>query len=226
MRRKVIGILAAAFGLGSAPAAMAADMPVKAPAMIQPIPYNWTGFYVGINAGGGWGRTDWTYVVSGNTASHNTSGGLIGATLGYNHQIQNWVLGVEGDWDWARINGSTACPNPAFSCESRIKSLGTVRARVGTVWGNALIYATGGWAWANLTIQTNSTATGTIGTSTNASGWTLGGGVEYSFMPNWSAKLEYLYLGLGTNRYTVDAALQVDARERVNIVRAGLNYKF
>jgi outer membrane immunogenic protein len=228
MRRKVIGMLAAALGLGLAPAAMAADMPVKAPVYKAPpvVVYNWTGFYVGINGGGGWGHTDWTYVAAGTTAGHDTSGGLIGATLGYNYQIQNWVLGLEGDWDWARINGSTACPNPAFTCESKLKSLGTIRGRVGAVWGNALIYATGGWAWANLTMQTTSTATGTIGTSTTANGWTLGGGVEYSFMPNWSAKVEYLYVGLGTNRYTVDNALQVDARERVNIVRAGLNYKF
>lgn len=228
MRLKVVSLLAAAISFGAAQAASAADMPVKAPVYKAPpvLMYNWTGFYVGINGGGGWGHTDWTYVGLGTTANHNTSGGLIGATLGYNYQIQNWVLGIEGDWDWARINGSATCPTATFSCESKLKSLGTIRGRVGWAWGNTLLYATGGWAWANMTVQTISTATGTVGTSTTPNGWTLGGGVEYAFNPNWSVKAEYLYVRLGTNRYTVDTALQVDAREQVNIVRAGLNYRF
>jgi outer membrane immunogenic protein len=228
MRLKVVSLLAAAISLGAAQAASAADMPAKAPIYKAPpvLMYNWTGFYVGINGGGGWGHTDWTYAGLGTTANHNTSGGLIGATLGYNYQIQNWVLGIEGDWDWARINGSATCPTATFTCESKLKSLGTIRGRVGAVWGNALLYATGGWAWANMTVQTNSAATGTVGTSTTPNGWTLGAGVEYAFLPNWSVKVEYLYVRLGTNRYTVDTALPVDAKEQVSILRAGLNYKF
>lgn len=211
--------------------AHAADMPVKAPVYKAPpiVMYNWTGFYVGINGGGGWGNTNWSYVVGGNTASHNTSGGLIGGTIGYNYQIQNWVLGIEGDWDWASINGSTACPTATFSCESKLTSLGTIRGRIGAALGttgNFLLYATGGWAWGTLNIQTVHPTVGTNGSSATPNGWTAGGGIEWGFMPNWSAKVEYLYVGLGTNRYTVDSSLQVDAKESLSIIRAGLNYRF
>lgn len=229
MRRLAVALLA--FTALGAASAQAADLPAKAPVYKAPplLMYNWTGFYIGINGGGGWGHTDWTYVVGGNTASHNASGGVIGATVGYNYQIQNWVLGIEGDWDWARINGSTACPNPTFSCESKIKSIGTLRGRVGTTLGatgNVLLYATGGWAWDRMTIQTVHPTVGTNGETRTPNGWTVGAGVEYGFLPHWSAKLEYLYAGFNTNRYTVDTALQVDARERVNLVRGGINYRF
>jgi len=211
--------------------ANAADMPVKAPIYKAPplLMYNWTGFYLGINGGGGWGHTDWTYVATGNDAGHNTSGGLIGGTLGFNYQIQNWVLGVEGDWGWANIKGSTACPNPAFTCESNLSSLGTLRGRVGVALGstgNVLLYGTGGWAWGRLNIQTVNAVLGTNGTTNTPNGWTAGAGVEWGFLPNWSAKLEYLYVGFGTNTYTVDTALLVDAKERLSVVRAGVNYRF
>ncbi len=227
MRRLVVSLIATTFLSGVA--AHAADLPVKAPVYKAPLMYNWTGFYVGINGGGGFGHTDWTYVVGGNQAGHNTSGGLIGGTVGYNYQIQNWVLGVEGDWDWANVKGSTNCPNPAFSCESKLTSLGTLRGRAGLTLGstgNVLLYGTGGWAWGRLNIQTVNAAVGTNGSSTTPNGWTLGGGAEWGFLPNWSAKLEYLYVGFGSNTYTVDTALQVNAKERVNVIRAGVNYRF
>jgi outer membrane immunogenic protein len=227
MHRFAVALLGATLVGGVS--AKAADLPVKAPVYKAPVGYNWTGFYAGINGGGGFGHTDWTYVVGGTQAGHNTSGGLIGGTVGYNHQIQNWVLGLEGDWDWANIKGSTACPNPAFSCESKLNSLGTLRGRLGMAvgpTGNILLYGTGGWAWGRLNIQTVHPTVGTNGTSHTPSGWTGGGGVEWGFLPHWSAKLEYLYVGFGTNTYTVDTGLQVDAKERVNVIRAGVNYRF
>jgi len=226
--RRVVASLFATTLLGGV-AAHAADLPVKTPLYTAPLMYNWTGFYVGINGGGGFGHTDWTYVIGGAQPGHNTSGGLIGGTVGYNYQIQNWVLGLEGDWDWANIKGSTNCPNPAFSCESKLTSLGTLRGRVGMAvgsTGNVLLYGTGGWAWGRLNIQTVHPTVGTNGTSHTPNGYTVGGGVEWGFLPNWSAKLEYLYVGFGTNTYTVDTGLQVDAKERLNVIRAGVNYRF
>jgi len=226
MRRLAIALLGATL-LGGV-SANAADLPVKAPIYTAPLMYKWTGFYIGINGGGGWGHTDWTYVGGGN-ADHSTDGGLIGGTIGYNYQIRNWVLGLEGDWDWANIKGSTACPNPAFSCESKINSIGTLRGRVGMAFGstgNFLLYGTGGWAWGRTEIQTVSAALGTNGTSHTANGWTAGAGVEWGFLPNWSAKLEYLHVGFGSHTYTVDSGLQVDAKQRVDIIRGGVNYRF
>lgn len=227
--RRLLVALVSALTLGGV-SANAADMPVKAPVKVAPIPmYNWTGLYIGVNGGGGWGHTDWSYVVSGNTADHDTSGGVIGGTIGYNYQYRNWVFGIEGDVDWANINGSTACPNPAYSCESKIKSIGTIRGRVGPVLGatgNVLLYATGGWAWDRITIQTVHPTVGTNGSTDTSNGWVLGAGVEYAFAPSWSAKLEYLYARFSTDQFTVDSNLAVDAQEHVNLVRVGLNYKF
>jgi outer membrane immunogenic protein len=225
----VLALLGAALGVAMNSQTLAADIPAKAPAYKAPVvapAYNWTGLYIGINGGYGWGRVDWTYVVGGTTANHDTSGGLIGATLGYNHQVGNWVFGLEGDWAWAEVKGSTACPNAAFSCRSELQSIGTIRGRVGYAWNNFLPYLTGGWAFGDQRIETVNAAAGTNGTSHTASGWTFGGGLEYGINNTWSAKLEYLYADLGTDRYTVDNALQVDARHKVNIFRAGLNYRF
>ena len=103
-----IGALAVVTTMGSANAADISRrqaMPAKAP-LYAPI-YNWTGFYVGINGGGGWGRSD----VSDPFASgrFNVSGGLVGGTLGYNYQMGQAVLGIEGDIDWSNIRGSSIC---------------------------------------------------------------------------------------------------------------------
>ena len=94
--------------LASAMAANAADlqrappvMPTKAPPFVAPLP-DWTGFYIGVNGGGGWGRS------SSDLSGHiDTSGGVAGGTAGYNAQFGNWVLGVEGDLDWSNIGGSS-----------------------------------------------------------------------------------------------------------------------
>ena len=121
-----IGILAM-----SVAAASAADlprqrmMPAKAPIYIPPA-WSWTGFYIGINGGGGFGRSDFSAPFP--TGSFNTSGGLVGGTLGYNYQTGNIVLGAEGDIDWSDIHGSAACAGT--SCETRNNWLGTARGRL------------------------------------------------------------------------------------------------
>jgi len=227
MRRLVLALLAtAAFTQVASAADLPAKVYTKAPAMVAPA-YNWTGLYIGINGGGAWGKTGWTYVAAGTTADHNTSGGLVGGTLGYNWQMNNIVLGLEGDWDWANISGSTTCPNPAFTCNSKLTSLGTLRARLGfAAWDRALLYVTGGWAWGNNNINTVSAATGTVGTSTTRSGGTFGLGAEFALWDNWTGKVEWLNYNLGTGTYTVDTALQVNASTKGNLLRAGLNYRF
>jgi outer membrane immunogenic protein len=212
-------------------------MPTKAPVYRAPPPvvYNWTGFYVGANGGGGWGTSSWSYVVGGTTANHNNSGGLIGGTVGFNYQFApNWVAGIEADWGWSNIRGSASCPNAAFDCKTSIDSLGTARGRIGYAMNQWLLYGTGGIAWGQVNVETVNlagTATPTSGTATNGTkstvtGWTVGAGVEYGFWTNWSAKIEYLYIDLGSHRYTVDNSLQVDSRQRESIVRVGVNYRF
>lgn len=233
MRRLVVALLGAT--VMCIATAQAADMPIKAPAKAPvAVTYSWTGFYLGINGGGAWGKSSFDY-VAGASVGHNNKGGLIGATLGYNYQLpSHWVLGVEADWDWASIKGSSSCPNPAFECNTKISSIGTLRGRAGYAWNNVLLYATGGLAWERVNVETVNLAglaIPTSGTSTNGTkkwvtGWTVGAGLEYGFAKNWSAKLEYLYADFGTHRYTVDNSLLVDSRQRESIVRGGINYRF
>lgn len=211
-----VGLLA--LGMASASAAdLPRQMPTKAPAYVPPALYNWTGFYIGINGGGGWGRSDFSAPFT--TGSFDTSGGLVGGTIGYNWQLPNqFVLGLEGDIDWSNIRGSSVC---AFtSCETRNDWLGTVRGRIGYAgfWDRVMPYITGGLALGNI-----KTSIAGVGSSDETkAGWTVGGGIEAAIAGPWTAKVEYLYVDLGRG----SSILGSDAKFNANIVRAGLNYRF
>ncbi len=213
------GILALAAATMSAQAAdLPARMPVKAPAYVPPQLYNWTGFYIGINGGGGWGRSDFSGPAF-PTGSFNTSGGLVGGTLGYNWQTGPVVFGLETDIDWSNIKGSAPCG--VTTCSTTNNFLGTFRGRLGYAgWDRFLPYITGGLAYGD--IHTNVAAFGS-GSSTRA-GWTLGGGLEFAIAGPWTAKVEYLYVDLG--RGGSIPALAGDAKFTANVVRAGINYRF
>jgi outer membrane immunogenic protein len=217
MKRLVLaslGVLAVATMMGSANAADMARrhaMPTKAP--LYAAPYNWTGLYVGINGGGGFGTSDVATVPSG---SFNTSGGLVGGTIGYNWQMGQTVFGLEGDIDWTNLRGSGACAGTI--CETRNSWLSTARGRIGYAFDRFLPFVTGGAAFGD--IQNNITGVGTA-TETKA-GWTLGGGVEAAIAGPWTAKIEYLYADLGRGA----SVLGSDASFKTNIVRGGLNYRF
>jgi len=206
--------------LGSS--AFAADLPIKAPPRpVAPALYNWTGWYIGINGGGGWGRSDTNGPTFSTGGSFRTSGGLVGGTLGYNWQSALWVFGLETDIDWTNIRGNALCGTGAFatSCEVRNDFLGTFRGRLGYAgWDRALLYITGGLAYGN--IKTNIVGFGS-GSSTKA-GWTLGGGIEFAIAGPWTAKVEYLYADLGRG----GSVLGSDSKWNANIVRAGINYRF
>ncbi|MEA2907440.1 MAG: outer rane immunogenic protein [Alphaproteobacteria bacterium] len=215
MKRVLLSGVALAALLG--PAA-AADLPrrevvAKAPAYIATI-YNWTGPYIGINAGGGWGRSSFSAPFPSGT--FDVSGGMLGGTLGYNWQAGAMVFGLESDLDWSNLRGSTTCGGVA--CDVRNSWLGTVRGRLGLAWDRVMPYVTGGLAIGD--IRTNVAGIGS-GSSTKT-GWTLGAGLEFALSGPWTAKVEYLYadLGRGGGIAGTDAAL------RTNIVRAGVNYRF
>jgi outer membrane immunogenic protein len=219
--------LAAGAGLLAALTALparAADLPrpvYKAPAYITPV-FTWTGFYVGINGGYGWGRSNWANAL-GSTGDFNVKGWLAGATLGYNLQTGLWVFGLEGDIDYSTIKGSDTSFCGGAGCETRNTWLGTVRGRVGYVWDRWLPFVTGGAAVGNVKM----TAPTGLSESKTRAGWALGGGVEYAFLGPWSAKLEYLYVDLG--KTTCDAGtcgLDTDVKFHTNIVRLGFNYRF
>ena len=218
MKRLVLAGLGALAVVTMLGAANAADlprrraMPAKAPA--YEAPYNWTGFYVGINGGGGFGRSDFSAPFS--TGSFDTSGALAGGTIGYNYQMGQTVFGVEGDIDWTNIRGSAACAGT--TCETRNNWLGTVRGRLGYAFDRFMPYVTGGLAVGDI----KSSIAGVGDANETKTGWTVGGGFEAYLSRPWSAKVEYLYVDLGRGA----SLLGSDSKFQTHIVRAGLNYKF
>lgn len=224
-----LALIALGAALGAAPA-LAADiparMPTKAPPMVVP-DYNWSGWYVGINAGGAWGRTNWHDVgANASIGRFNTTGGMVGGTIGANWQFGRWVLGLESDMDWTNIKGAnnTAC---APGCETRNNWLGTTRGRVGYAVNNwVLPYFTGGAAYGDVQVGPQ----GTTQDTTTKLGWTVGGGVEARIAGNWTAKLEYLRVDLGRAGCSATTCPgfvgPVNSYMNTNIVRGGLNYRF
>jgi outer membrane immunogenic protein len=222
MKRVFLALVGLAALTGTA---AAADLPprmapapyYKAPAEVQV--YNWTGFYIGINGGGGFGRSDWDSIGS----SFDVSGGLVGGTVGYNYQFGQAVVGVEGDIDWADINGTTntACP---FGCKTTDNWLSTVRGRLGYAADRFMPFITGGAAFGDIRASTP----GFAGASNTEAGWTVGAGLEFAIAGNWTAKAEYLYVDLGKFNCGISCgALATDnVSFTTNIVRAGVNYRF
>jgi outer membrane immunogenic protein len=204
--------------------------------------FTWTGWYVGLNGGGGWGQTNHTATVNAaglppvTTNNFNTSGWLGGGTIGYNYQMGQWLVGAEADLDWSNIRGTFNGTVPvagvgaaAFSLSSQLNWLDTTRVRVGWVWDHTLFYGTAGAAVGGVTATAAaSAAAGGIGAAVTAAdtqtrfGWTAGAGVEYAFNNYLSAKVEYMYVNLGTQ-----TQINVDSvKFNTNIVRAGINLHF
>jgi outer membrane immunogenic protein len=207
--------------------ARAADMPTKAPPVpYVDLPFSWTGFYIGINGGYGFGHSSWSDPLVGTDSGRfHTNGALLGGQLGYNWQMGNVVLGLETDADWANLTGSgtggVCIADGGGACQTRQDWLGTTRARIGYAFGRWLPYVTGGAAYGDIKAdQTNGTSTAT------RFGWTAGGGVEYSLDRNWSAKVEYLHLDLGTAGFfsAANGATNLSVPAIDNVVRAGINY--
>lgn len=191
--------------------------PVPRAAIYSPI-YNWTGFYLGINGGGGWGRSQWDGV-----GRFDVSGGLIGGTIGYNWQFGQAVVGIEGDIGWSGISGSTTVLCPA-GCETRNHWLATARGRVGYSFDRFLPYLTAGLAFGDI----NATTPGFPGGSITTAGWTVGGGLEFGLLPNVSVKAEYLYVDLSNFNcgFNCGLAANGDVSFYANVFRAGLNVRF
>jgi outer membrane immunogenic protein len=304
MKSKQIGAVALSLAL-CAGSAFAADLPSrKAPAYLPPPPPPplWTGFYVGLNAGGTWSESSSVTVssapafanpllpfqtvpfvaasASGATGvlnAGNTGGFLGGGQIGYNWQFANvFVAGLEADIQGVASSRSSAAgtavtapanlPNlPVITGINATKSLdyiGTVRGRIGwLVTPTLLVYGTGGLAYGGVNSQTGilqkwvGAESGGVGTPYNTTGnfsdtrvgWTAGGGLEWMFSPNWSAKVEYLYYDLGSVSYSAGALTsvvvppggvvpvgavwasalsQTSVRFDGHIVRAGVNYHF
>ncbi len=217
--------------------ALAADLPnTKGPPEFAPPPppaFTWTGFYIGVNGGWAWGDTfDFYFNRTGTSAAEGIRGGFAGGTVGYNYEIApNFVIGFEGDGDWADITGDRACPGPTFSCTTRVDALGSARGRLGWAWDRALLFVTGGVGIGDFRYNAFTTATGTsFGTPYNTTrvGWVVGAGVEYAITDNLSIKAEYDYYGFSGS--TAPAG-DLDSgttylRTDVQTGKVGLNWRF
>jgi outer membrane immunogenic protein len=226
--------------------ANAADMqvaPLKAASGVMPALFNWTGIYVGGNLGGAWAHQNWTDTTGVNFSNGNSNGAFIGGgQVGANYQFNNFVIGVEGDFDWAanRNNGSNGVLVPLLGQTVQVISndtwIATLAGRVGWAWDRVLFYGKGGGGWvgSNGLTVTDLTTGGSI-TSSNfsSSGWLVGGGVEWAFTGNWTVKVEYDYLWLGAQKFTVPSGSpflinDVFATSGINIqtFKVGVNYLF
>ncbi len=201
-----------------------------------PVPgWNWTGFYIGANFGGGWSNSNWSNTLTGtlggiqrngsNSNSSNGGGIFGGGQVGYNYEFPNHlVAGIEADIDGAHITSakSTCATVVTVVCgtrDAKIADFGTVRGRLGYAFDNVLIFGTGGWAWTHSNDTTQVTCLGpecpgrsslTPQSPTNsigetASGWAAGAGVEWGFLPNWTLRAEYLHVQF--NGVTEDRSL-------------------
>jgi outer membrane immunogenic protein len=244
--KKLIGAIIVAATFGVTPA-LAADIFVRPQPQVFVPAYNWSGFYIGIEGGGGWGLARQTDPFPFSSGGYDVSGGLVGGTVGYNWQFSRWgyanpwVVGLEVDYSYANIRGSTIGTNPFFgncaggppACSANLQSLGTFRGRVGIPWYRLLPYVTAGLAWGSLHGQEGDIlANGPVGSGTTTrAGWTIGTGIEGIFAPNWTWKLEYLYVDLGrgggfTDNFGSGFLLTESIDFRASILRAGINYKF
>lgn len=257
-------ILAGALSLllSTATGAYAADLsyPVKAAPVIVPV-FSWTGFYVGGNVGYSWADIDNTDNVfytgpdgspftgnlvgpfPGPDSSASADSWIAGGQVGYNFQFSNnWVVGIEADFQWTGIDTSDAVlgsvDGPLYESTGSLDWFGTVRARLGYGFDRLLVYGTGGFAYGK--VKGDVDVSSVVGPPLFASGsddavltgWTVGGGVEYALTDNWILRGEYLYVDLGDK--TLNMQLDglsgdvVGAKVGLtqNVLRAGVSYKF
>jgi opacity protein-like surface antigen len=199
-----------------------------------PLPYNWSGFFLGASAPGAlWGESKWNFGGLAGSAANNYAGVLAGGGGGYNYQMGALVIGGQAEWDWTNARGGESfnCPaNGVFfnNCNTRVDSIFTATARLGYALDRLLIYGQGGLAVGDVkaNIVSSSTFPGATlaSDSKTAVGWTIGAGFEFGLTQNISAKAEYLYFDLGSDTYNLGVPIAINRTG--NIGRVGLNYRF
>ena len=226
----------------SAASAFAADLPVrytKAPAMAPG--YDWSGWYVGVNGGGGWSNKNWNLNLVGVTpfaapeGSANATGGVAGGQFGYRFVTGPWVFGFEGLGDWSNLKGtriSTALANTTN--ESKVDALGMLMGTFGYSWNNVLLYTNNGIGITSDKYRGLATDTGFAFDQGKEwrIGYAAGVGLEFGFAANWSAAVEYDHL------FMFDSAVGLTAipsglpsrtemiHQDVDLVTVKVNYRF
>jgi outer membrane immunogenic protein len=230
-----------------------ARMSVKAPVAV-PAVFDWTGLYLGAHVGYGWSDHDVTQVTGSQVypagfvfPTSHPNGVIGGGQIGYNYQIQHWVIGIEGDGSATDMTGSVRAFSPLIAgrysdLHTQFDWIATLTGRLGFAADNWLFYGKGGAAWAHSKGGSEHfTALGVLVSTTSPSGtgtgWTVGAGTEYAFSSNWSAKLEYNYIDLGRKTTATPVLntpafggatnqIDFDRGNKIHLVKAGINYRF
>jgi outer membrane immunogenic protein len=250
----IAGIAAAAFC--GAPA-IAADLPTKGPVYkaVDPI-FDWSGFYVGGHAGYAWSDLRYLsnhiagvgpcvgggFITPCDPVNQKANGFVGGGQVGTRWQTGTWVFGIEGTWAWTDLGASsTSVTSPGtLTYDSKVKQIYTGTAQVGYASDRALWYVKGGYAGAQLFLNSITIPGGTVGpVNTNLNGWTVGTGLEYGFAPNWSLGVEYDYIQLRGNATTCSPSpgsvftcptptplKYASIRDNISEVLLRLNYRF
>jgi len=226
----------------------AADLPRKAPAAVvapAPIPYSWTGCYVGLSGGYGWGKQNVTrnqfFFSSGSFAQSSnvgisTQGGVFGGQIGCNYQFaSNWLVGVEGAFAGADIHKSVLDPFTGGTITAKTNFLGSATVRLGYLtWNNQMLwYVKGGMGAARNKLETSLDLTNI---SNDRVGWTVGAGWEYMFAPSWSVFIDYQYYGFNSGNgggvtvvtpgFPNVADTFTAGSQHINVIKGGINWKF
>jgi len=231
MKKNLLLAAVSLVALSAAAPALAADLAArpytKAPAMVAAI-YDWSGFYIGINGGGGSSHATWDFVGVGREGSHDATGGTVGGQIGYRWQSGQWVFGVEGQGNWADFSGDNTSALFATRNRTKIDAFGLITGQVGYAWNNVLVYVKGGAAVVSDKYEISSTA-GALLASTSDTRWggTVGAGLEYGFAPNWSVGVEYNHIFLSDKDVTFAGFAGTERiRQDVDMGLVRLNYKF
>lgn len=235
MKKIILGIALASITAGLATSAAAADFEPPPVTELRPATYDWTGPYVGVRISGVTETGDYEYNCPTCAApavaemdGHGWSGGF---TAGYNYQMDNFVAGLEGTWEFGGKVGANNEVNQMTKLE--FNHIATLRARAGMAFDDTLVYALGGAAFVNSTFSTSDFPTGS-GNSAEDKKWTtgfvVGGGIQHAFTDRLSGRLEYAYLGLPDTDYALTNAagtVTIDQRfEGIHTVSVGLDYNF
>ena len=229
--KKILFAAVAAAALATAVPAPAADFgarygtPAYAP---QQQVYGWTGFYLGAHLGGAFSsNNDFNGQALGNSSAHFLGGVQAGADWQFSG---NWVVGAEGQYSWLGSSNNSVVFPGGYVYGNDLRGLGSITARFGYSFGQALVYAKGGYAYADN--RESLTLAGApvpfLISNEHAHGWTVGAGVEYMFTPSWSAKAEYQYYNFGDSSFLTPVALVPfgSFHNEEHALKIGVNYRF
>jgi outer membrane immunogenic protein len=242
MKKFLLGTVALVAMATSASAADLGARPyTKAPPPMMVAIYDWSGFYVGLNGGGGWSHKCWDLINDGfgnipavSDGCHDATGGTVGGQIGYRWQASSWVFGLEAQGNWADFQGNNvALTDLTLRNHSKIDAFGLFTGQVGYAWNNVLLYVKGGAAVTNDKYTGIDIPTGLVFDTASETRWggVVGAGFEYGFTPNWSFGIEYDHMFMGTRdvsfRTGVGTFTGIERiHQDVDVVTARINYRW